>query len=109
MKEVIEHVEEPLALVREARRVLRPGGVLIAHTPTPYSQMYPVGNFWDDYTHVRPFSRLGLKRLMADAGMEIVRIEAYVSGRNSIERMMGKVLARVFPHIYKVTARRPDA
>jgi SAM-dependent methyltransferase len=108
MKEVIEHVEDPLGLVREARRLLRPGGLLIAHTPTPYSQLYPVGNFWDDYTHVRPFSRVALRRLVADGGLDLVQIDAYVSGRNAIERAFGRVLARVFPHIYRLIARRTE-
>src|SRR5687768_8993009 len=35
MKEVIEHVEDSLALVKEARRVLQPRGLFIAHVPTP--------------------------------------------------------------------------
>ena len=108
MKEVLEHVERPLVLVREARRILRPGGLFIAHVPTPWSQFYPVANFWDDYTHVRPISRFGLVRLMADAGMQLERIDGYMSGRNSVERLLGRALGRVFPHIYKVVARAPS-
>ncbi len=104
MKEVIEHVEDPLSLVREARRLLRPGGLLIAHVPSPYSQLYPIGNFWDDYTHVRPLSRLGLRRLVEDAGLRLLRVDGYVAGRNPIERALGKILARVLPHIYRVVA-----
>jgi O-antigen chain-terminating methyltransferase len=107
MKEVIEHVERPLALVQEAHRVLKAGGLLIAHVPSPYSQFYPVANFWDDYTHVRPISRFGLTRLVADAGLELDRIEGYMSGRNAAERALGKVLARVLPHMYRVIARSP--
>jgi SAM-dependent methyltransferase len=106
MKEVLEHVEAPLTLVLEARRLLRPHGLFIFHTPTPYSQLYPVGNFWDDYTHVRPFSRAGLRRLIADAGLQLARVDSYVSGRNAVERALGRLLAHVFPHMYRGVAWR---
>lgn len=106
LKEIIEHVQDPLTLVREAKRVLKPGGIFIAHVPTPHSQLYPVGNFWNDYTHVRPFSRVALHRLIADAGLDMLRIDAYTAGRNSVEQLLGKLLARVFPHIYRVVAKR---
>jgi len=105
MKEVIEHVQDPLALVSEGKRLLRPGGVFLAHVPTPWSQFYPVANFWDDYTHVRPISRYGLQRLFDDAGLRLELIEGYMSGRNTAERMLGKVLSRVLPHMYRVVAR----
>ena len=105
LKEVIEHVEDSLALVREARRLLKSGGYLIAHVPTPWSQFYPVANFWDDYTHVRPYSRNGLRRLMTDGGLELVSIRGYMSGRNAIEQLAGKVISLVLPHIYLVVAR----
>jgi SAM-dependent methyltransferase len=106
MKEVLEHVEDPLGFVREGKRLLRDGGILVAHVPTPWSQFYPVANFWDDYTHVRPISRYGLQRLFEDAGMRIELLEGYMSGRNGPERVLGKVLGRVFPHMYRVVARK---
>jgi SAM-dependent methyltransferase len=106
MKEVLEHVEDPLGFVREGKRLLRDGGVLIAHVPTPWSQFYPVANFWDDYTHVRPISRYGLQRLFEDAGLRLELIEGYMSGRNTPERLLGKVLGRVLPHMYRVVARK---
>jgi SAM-dependent methyltransferase len=106
MKEVLEHVEDPLGFVREGKRLLRDGGVLVAHVPTPWSQFYPVANFWDDYTHVRPISRYGLQRLFEDAGMRIELLEGYMSGRNGPERVLGKVLSRILPHMYRVVARK---
>jgi SAM-dependent methyltransferase len=108
LKEVIEHVADPRALVAASMLLLRPGGYFIAHVPSPYSQWYPVGNFWDDYTHVRPFSRQGLRRLMEDSGLGEIRIDAYVAGRNALERGIGRLLRRVLPHTYRVVARKPE-
>jgi 2-polyprenyl-3-methyl-5-hydroxy-6-metoxy-1,4-benzoquinol methylase len=104
IKEVIEHVADPLGLLLAARDVLTPGGMVIAHVPSPYSQFYPIANFWDDYTHVRPLTRRGLARLFADAGLRCDRIEGYVSGRNRAERIAGAVIGRVLPHTYRVVA-----
>ncbi len=106
LKEIIEHVEDPRALVAAARALLRPGGCILAHVPSPYSQFYPVGNFWDDYTHVRPFSRLALQRLFEDSGMILVSIKGYTAGRNAVERTLGKLIASFLPHTYRVVARR---
>jgi len=107
LKEIIEHVTDPRALVVAAATLLREGGCLIAHVPSSYSQLYPVGNFWDDYTHVRPFSRLGLRRLAEDSGLRVMRIDGYVAGRNTLERMLGRALARVIPHTYRLVAEKP--
>jgi SAM-dependent methyltransferase len=107
MKELIEHLPNPLLVVREAKRVLKSQGLLIAHVPTQYSQLFPIGNFWDDYTHVRPFSALGLRRLVEDAGLELVDVKGYVAGRNRLERVVGSAIARVLPHTYRLLARKP--
>jgi len=104
LKELIEHVEDPLSLVKSAVRLMRRDGLLVAHVPSPWSQLYPAGNFWDDYTHVRPFSRLGLLRLMEDSGMRVLSTEGYVLGRNVFESALGKALSRVLPHTYRVLA-----
>ncbi len=106
LKEIIEHVEDPRALVEAARALLRADGYIIAHVPSHYSQLYPVGNFWDNYTHVRPLSRLALRRLFEDSRMTIVSIDGYTAGRNAVERMFGRVVAAVLPHTYRVVARR---
>jgi len=57
-KSVLEHVMNTDQFLKESRRVLKPGGMFIGLTPDWGSQQY---NFWDDYTHVKPFTRKGLR------------------------------------------------
>jgi SAM-dependent methyltransferase len=68
MKDVLEHVGDPVALVREARRVMRGGGLLFASSPDAQRWV------WDDYTHRRPFTRKSYRLLFADQGLQIDRI-----------------------------------
>ena len=105
LKEVLEHVQQPLALAREMRRVLRSGGVFIAYVPTQWSQLYPYpANFWDDYTHVRAFSRVGLLRLLEDAGFGGIEVEGYTPPLRPWQRPIGAALSRAFPFLWRAIA-----
>lgn len=64
---IIEHVLENFALMKEFNRALKVGGVLIAVSPSPWC-----GNFWDDYTHVRPYTHESFAKLARDAGFEVL-------------------------------------
>jgi len=109
LKEVLEHVQRPLDMAREMHRVLRPGGVFIAYVPTQWSQIYPFPvNFWDDYTHVRPFSRVGLQRLLEDAGFERMRIEGYTPPLRAWQRPIGAALSRTLPFLWRAVAIKED-
>ena len=57
-KSVLEHVFNTENYIQESYRVLKPGGLFIGLTPDWKSQRK---FFWDDYTHVRPFTRKGLR------------------------------------------------
>ncbi|OGO52517.1 MAG: hypothetical protein A2148_08450 [Chloroflexi bacterium RBG_16_68_14] len=108
-KEILEHIPDLLAFVRDIRRVLKPGGLFLSQTPTQYSILYPVTNFYDDYTHIRPLTRFGIRRLLADAGLETLYIRGYTVGRNPVERLLGRVLGRLFPLSWVALARKPSA
>jgi len=53
---VLEHfdVSQILEILREARRVVADGGVILVETPNPKNLRVGTSNFWLDPTHVRP-------------------------------------------------------
>jgi SAM-dependent methyltransferase len=109
-KEIIEHILDLRPFMREVYRVLQPGGLFLSQTPTQFSILYPIGiNFYDDYTHIRPLTRMGLRRLFADANLETVYVYGHTAGRNAIERLLGRVLGRTFPYVWVALARKPAA
>lgn len=64
-KDVLEHVNEPWKLVSEMKRVLRIDGIIIATVPSPGAKA------WDDYTHVRPFTKRSITELFLDQGFKV--------------------------------------
>jgi SAM-dependent methyltransferase len=74
--QVVEHwpPEAIFRFLQEARRVLAPGGVLIAETINADS-LSALRAFWLDPTHVRPVPAEGLRFLAEAAGWTDVRIE----------------------------------
>jgi SAM-dependent methyltransferase len=68
LKDVLEHVPTPVALVLELRRVLRPGATVFACSPDAQRWV------WDDYTHRRPFSAKSLRLLFTDQGFAVDRV-----------------------------------
>lgn len=56
-KSVLEHLENPISLLEDQFRVLKPGGVLINLTPS-WEFQYRI--FFDDFTHKSPFTRKSL-------------------------------------------------
>jgi SAM-dependent methyltransferase len=61
---VIEHLLDPFSAIQELRRICRTHGHIYIETPSHRSLLMPIGvNFWDDPTHVRPYTRHSLRKL----------------------------------------------
>jgi SAM-dependent methyltransferase len=60
-KSVIEHVYNADNFMKETYRVLKPGGIAIIMCPDWVSQYK---HYWDDYTHVKAWTRKSLQNCM---------------------------------------------
>jgi SAM-dependent methyltransferase len=73
---VLEHVEGPRALVGEAVRALRAGGLLIVIVPNRHDlrRFHPAWrerHYWQPHCHINYFSREDLARLFGQHGMRL--------------------------------------
>ena len=73
-KSVLEHVHNTTNFISEAHRVLKPGGMFVCLTPDWKSQQ---SFFWDDFTHVKPFTRKGLRDALRILGFETAECEYF--------------------------------
>lgn len=73
-KSLLEHLDDPEPLMDETMRILKPGGLLIMLVPDWISQM---GIYYDDHTHRRPYTTVGLQDLISMAGFEASKAEIF--------------------------------
>jgi 2-polyprenyl-3-methyl-5-hydroxy-6-metoxy-1,4-benzoquinol methylase len=77
--EVLEHVEDPDAILADAWRVLKPNGALCIAVPTGYteavySRLHP--RYMSNATHVRIFKKKDLLGRIEEQGFSVARVSA---------------------------------
>jgi SAM-dependent methyltransferase len=96
-QEMVEHVEDPFLAVREMARVLARGGRIYLQAPFVIGYHPGPEDYWR-------FSRAGLGRLLAQAGLQPERIERAVAAGTGFYRILVEFLAggvgRVVPALY---------
>ena len=66
---MIEHLSNPDLLINELERILRPGGIIFLKTP---DIKYVKWNFYDDFTHVRPYTKNSLLKVVESQNLKII-------------------------------------
>lgn len=88
MSHVLEHVDDPVALLREVRRVTKPDGRIAIEVPNVESLVSRLlRDHWvgiDTPRHLVNFSRLGLHTALVRAGLTIETIDSPSAGSYSV-------------------------
>lgn len=88
MAHVIEHVHDPLALLAEAKRILKPRGTLVILTPNGAGWGHRhFGRNWrglEPPRHIRVHNRGNLSRLLETAGLQPVRVATLAINANAV-------------------------
>lgn len=118
--DVLEHLSDPLALLKRHIDYLRDGGYIVASIPNiRYYKVIirlAIGGAWDysdggilDKSHARFFTLLNIKELFSDAGYEIVGIERNIvasRGFRLLDFLLFGMLKDFLTYQYYIKARK---
>ena len=65
---LLEHLYYPTKALGEMRRVLKRGGTIVISSPTPSN------SFWDDPTHVRPYTPKSIRQILVTEGFKEIQV-----------------------------------
>ncbi len=102
MLQLIEHVDDPVAISRRVFGLLRPGGCFVIETPNLAGLDYRAfrHSWWGHYhfpRHWNLFSTASLHRMLADQGFEIARTEYLISTSSWTISLHNYLLDRGYP------------
>ena len=72
MNAVIEHIKNPSNILKEIKRVLKNEGLLFIRTP---NWQMDFKNFYNDPTHVKPYSPITIRNTLTLVGFEVLFLE----------------------------------
>lgn len=76
---VLEHLAEPIRLLEQARRALRPGGLLVASCPSGlWDNISGSLKLHEDEYHAGDFDRRRFETLAREAGLESLRYQRFM-------------------------------
>ena len=78
---VIEHVQEPSNVLREIFRILKKKGIVVIVTP---NFKYSYKNFYDDPTHLRPYTEKSIIKLMQLYGFKNLKTVPFLVNKSLI-------------------------
>lgn len=74
---VLEHLRNVHGVIKECYRILKPGGLIYTEAPSPISIILPsmdgTLNFYDDMSHIRPFTKTSLKKLLSSHNFKVIK------------------------------------
>jgi SAM-dependent methyltransferase len=112
---VIEHLRQPLRLLQEAKRVLRPGGLIVLTTPSPFWEHLAtaVGHLQDEQHHFS-LDLHDLTQMLRGTAFEVLASDKFMLSPVGmpLERSLEAALKQARLHFMManqiVIARRPD-